>query len=467
MFSKGTRPRAIATQLVLFFILAATLLLSSALGVFYWMVVRHAATEDRVVLLDKVSAVAEQLERAGNLDALAAQIQELPIGERPVSWIRIQSPAGAVVAESRGMGRLLPPSLFPSPPTSKSLGAAIRDYQQGDQLFSLSATTASIQNQSFTIQVAQDRTEDEHFRRQFQLLFAAVLSAGIVAAAIIATTATRRGLRPLAEMTQLLERVGPTRLDERIEPSRWPLELQPVAAAFDNMLARLDESFRRLSQFSADLAHELRTPVGNILGEAQVTLSRTRSPDEYRAAIESTVAECERLSAIVDNLLFLARAEATDGQIDRTQFGARAAAEKIASYYQTVAEDRGVTIVCRGEAEIFADPLLFTRVLSNVVDNALRFTPKGGEIEITCSRANGRTDVWVKDTGAGIDGQHLPRVFDRFYRADPSRTSTGTGLGLALVKSIVELHGGSAEIESAVGAGTTVRLSFPGPGNTP
>ena len=461
MFSRQPRPPAIATQLVLFFILAAALLLSCALGIFYWIVVRHAAAEDRAVLLDKLSAVAAQLERAADVSALASQIQSGPVGEKSVSWLRIIAPDGTVVAESRGMRRLLPPPLFPPPSTPNSPGSAIRDYRQGDHLFALSATTASVQNHAFTIQVAQDRTEDEQFRREFQLLVAIVLAAAIVAAAIIATTATKRGLRPLAEMTRRLERVGPARFNERIEPSRWPRELQPVAAAFDDMLARLDDSFRRLSQFSADLAHELRTPVGNILGEAQVTLSRPRSPEEYRVAIESTASECERLSAIVDNLLFLARAEAADRQIDRTEFDARAAAEKIATYYQTVAEDRGVRIVCRGETEVFADPLLFSRALSNVVDNALRFTPNGGEIEVTCSGGDGQTQVCVRDTGAGIDPHHLPRVFDRFYRGDASRTSIGTGLGLALVKSIVELHGGSAQIESESGSGTIVRLFFP------
>lgn len=462
MFSKRTEPRAIATQLVLSFTVAAALLLSCGLGIFYWMVVRHAAIEDRAVLLDRVSALVGEIERSGELSAIAAQLQTMPTGHRAISWTRIQSTTGEIIAESRGMQRLLPPDLFPAPQTPQLLGSGIRNYRQGDQLFSLVAASAMANRQVYTIQVAQDRTEDEHFRRQFQFLFAAIMALGLLAAALIAVTATKRGLRPLAEMRHSLERIGPTRLDERIEVSKWPRELQPLALAFDDMMARLENSFLRLSQFSADLAHELRTPLGNILGEAQVTLSRARSPDEYRAAIESTVTECERLSAIVDNLLFLARAEAADRQIHRTHFAARTAAEKIATFYETVAEDRGVTIVCNGDGDIYADPLLFSRALSNIVDNALQFTPRGGRIEIALSRANGQTEVAVSDTGSGISSEHLPRVFDRFYRADPSRSSRGAGLGLALVKSIVDLHGGTAAIESATGSGTTMRLCFPG-----
>jgi two-component system, OmpR family, heavy metal sensor histidine kinase CusS len=227
------------------------------------------------------------------------------------------------------------------------------------------------------------------------------------------------------------------------------------------MLDRLEDSFTRLSQFSADLAHELRTPIGNMLGEAQVALTRERSSEEYRSVIESTAAECERLSGIIDNLLFLARAESAEQQIERSLFNARDALEKIASFYQTAAEDRRVNIECSGEGQIFADPALFNRALSNLIDNALRFTTDGGNIHIAISTHDGRTEVSVRDTGAGIAPEHLPRVFDRFYRGDASRSSAGTGLGLALVKSIVDLHCGSAKIESKLGRGTTVTLTFP------
>jgi two-component system heavy metal sensor histidine kinase CusS len=227
------------------------------------------------------------------------------------------------------------------------------------------------------------------------------------------------------------------------------------------MLDRLEDSFTRLSQFSADLAHELRTPIGNMLGEAQVALTRQRSAEEYRSVIESTAAECERLSRIIDNLLFLARAESAEQQVERSSFDGRAALEKMASFYQTAAEDRHVNIACSGEGQIFADPALFNRAVGNLIDNALRFTTDGGNIHILIGTRGGRTEVSVRDTGSGIAPEHLPRVFDRFYRGDASRSSAGTGLGLALVKSIVDLHGGSARIESELGRETTVTLTFP------
>jgi len=250
-------------------------------------------------------------------------------------------------------------------------------------------------------------------------------------------------------------------LKERMGSTGWPRELQPLAIAFDQMLKRLDDSFTRLSQFSADLAHELRTPIANMLGEAQVALTRDRTAADYRETIESTVAECERLSRIVDNLLFVARVDAAREPIARKWFDARAAVEKIAAFYQMVADDHSVTINCSGDGQIYADPDLFERAVGNLLDNALRFTPEHGSIHIGLSKPKADFEVAVSDSGCGIAAEHLPRVFDRFYRAESSRGSDGAGLGLALVKSIVDLHGGSAKIDSEVGRGTTVKLTFP------
>jgi two-component system heavy metal sensor histidine kinase CusS len=263
-------------------------------------------------------------------------------------------------------------------------------------------------------------------------------------------------------MTRSLKRVGPKRLHERLTPAAWPRELQPLASAFDAMLDRLEDSFRRLSQFSADLAHELRTPIANIRGESEVALTRSRTPEEYRHVVESVLAECERLSGLIDNLLFLARAEAADGKLERIRFDAAEAARKVMTYYEPVAEERHVSIRCEGGGDIYAEPMLFSRALSNLVENALRFTPDGGEIVIAISANSADAEVAVSDNGSGIPAKHLPQIFDRFYRVDSSRSSRGTGLGLALVKSIAELHGGSVDATSEEGRGTRVVLHFPG-----
>jgi two-component system heavy metal sensor histidine kinase CusS len=359
------------------------------------------------------------------------------------------------------MDRLIPPDVFPPAQRSTSSIRNPKDYRTGAKLFSLVALNERTGGETYTIQVAQDRSSDEELKRRFGLLLGVVLAGSILASAVIAITVAKRGLRPLGEMTQSLERIGPAHLNERVAPAGWPRELQPLASAFDAMLARLEDSFKRLSQFSADLAHELRTPVANIMGEGQVALTRERTPGEYREVIESAIAECERLSGIVDNLLFVARADAARESIERKKFDGGAAVEKIAAFYRTLAEDRHVAVHCTGKGEIYADPVLFERAVSNLVDNALRFTPDGGEIEIAIMIRNAHSEIAVSDNGCGIAAEHLPRVFDRFYRVDPSRSSGGAGLGLALVKSIVDLHGGSARIESEVNRGTIAVLTFP------
>ena len=460
MFSKPTERRSIAWQLILLFTVATSLLLASGLGVFYWLVVRHAFAEDNAVLADKISALSADLHESGP-NIFAEELKGRHAGEQAAYWIRLLDSQGLTYAETPGMDRSLPPEIFPSPQKSASAVRNVKDYRRGAKLFSVVALNEESGGQAYTLQVAQDRSSDERVERNFAVLFIIVLSGSVLASGFIAVTVTKRGLRPLGEMTRSLGRIGPTHLKERVAPADWPRELQPLAIAFDDMLKRLDDSFTRLSQFSADLAHELRTPVANMLGEAQVALTRERTAAEYRETLESTIAECERLSRIVDNLLFVARVDASREPIARKRFDARAAVEKIAAFYQTIADDRHVTISCIGDGQIYADPDLFERAVGNLLDNALRFTPENGSIQITLSDHDADFEVAVSDTGCGIAPEHLPRVFDRFYRAESSRGSDGAGLGLALVKSIVDLHGGSATIQSQVGHGTTVTLQFP------
>jgi two-component system, OmpR family, heavy metal sensor histidine kinase CusS len=460
MFLNQTRPRSIASQLVLLFTLAAALLLFCGLGAFYLIVVRHAFEEDNEFLADRLSALQRELSQSGGLGRLTMTLRGAH--ENPVEayWVRVLNPNGKIIAETPQMRAFLPPAVFPSPTVAPSPFNP-KNYRIGRKLFSLVATSEETDGQPYLLQVAQDRSGDEQFATQFGLVLSGALLLGIVLSAIIAIAVTKRGLWPLQQMTQSLERIDPNHLNERLGRTTWPRELQPVATAFDEMLARLEDSFTRLSQFSADLAHELRTPISNIRGEAEVTLTRPRTSEDYRNAIESITGECERLSGIVENLLFLARAEAADRQIDKDTFPARPAIEKIASYYRTIAEERGISITNEGDGDVYADPLLFDRALSNLLDNALRFTPDRGKITIRSQNKNGRMELAVEDTGCGIAAQHLSRIFDRFYRVDSSRSSKGTGLGLALVKSITALHGGSAMATSEVNRGTTVILSFP------
>jgi two-component system heavy metal sensor histidine kinase CusS len=459
MFLKPTKPLSIATQLVLFFTLAAAILLSCALGGFYWLVFRHAFAEDNAVLADKTRALRAEVREPDGLKAVSAELSSRRAGEPTVYWVRILDPESRIEAETPRMSDVLPVKAFTAP--NKSASSFPKNYRGGRRLFSLVEVEEILNGRPYRIQVAQDRSEDDRFRRTFGTLLLLTLGFGTFAFAAIAITVTRGGLRPLRQMADLVGRIGPSHLNERLTERTWPREIQPLAVAFDDMLARLQDAFTRLSQFSADLAHELRTPVANLLGEAQVALTRTRPAEEYREIIESSVAECERLSGMIDNLLFLARAEAADGQIQCTAFDANAAVAKIAAIYEPIAEERQITMRWHGAGEVYAEPLLFERALNNLVENALRHTTSGGSIVISVATDAAGAQIEVKDTGCGISPEHLPYIFNRFYRADPSRSSEGSGLGLALVKSIVDLHSGSVEASSVVGRGTVVTMTFP------
>jgi two-component system heavy metal sensor histidine kinase CusS len=453
-------PRSITFQLILLFTVAAALLLACGLGIFYSIVVRHAFAEDNEVLADKLSVVSANVRENGP-EVFAEELADVRAGEHTPYWIRIIDPDRRTIAETPGMDRLIPAQVFPAAGEPALALRTRKDYHSAAKLFSLVAFSENSNGHAYTLQVAQDRSSDAQVERNFALLFVVVLAGGVLASALVAIIVTRRGLQPLRLLTQSFGRIGPNHLKERIGSAGWPRELQPLTIAFDEMLNRLDDSFTRLSQFSADLAHELRTPIANMLGEAQVALTRDRTAPEYRETIESTVAECERLSRIVDNLLFVARVDAAREPIARNRFDARAAIEKIAAFYQTVADDHHVMISCSGDGQIYADPDLFERAMGNLLDNALRFTPEHGSIRVAVAKSDTNFEITVTDTGSGIAAEHLPRVFDRFYRAESSRGSDGAGLGLALVKSIVDLHSGSARIESEVGRGTTVKLIFP------
>ncbi len=460
MFSKPAKPRSIASQLVFRFTLAAALLLCCGLVVLYLIVVRHAFEEDNVFLSDRISALRADLKNINGPAAMQEQLKLPLTGKNITYWIRLLDSTSQTLAQTPGMDEILPSRVFPKPRPDGAIDTP-RDYRVRGRLFSLTTAGPAANGRSYIIEVGQDRTVDEQFTQEFGALLGVVLIFGILLSAMIATTVTKRGLRPLAEMTRSFKRVGPTHLHERVPPTGWPLELQPLAAAFDDMLDRLEKSFTRLSQFSADIAHEIRTPVANIRGEAEVALTRPRTSSEYREVIESNVAECERLSGIIDNLLFLARAESAERQIQRTRFNGREQIEKIAAFYQTIAEEEQVVIACDGTGDVSADPLLFDRAISNLTENALRFTPAGGKIQLSISKNPDESLITVSDTGCGIPSQHIAKVFDRFYRVDSSRSSQGAGLGLALVKSIAELHGGSADITSEVNYGTIVTLAFP------
>ena len=455
-----SRPWSIVFRLAVLFTFAAGTMLLSAMGAAYWVVVRHVDHDNDRYLTDKLAAIRADVAADPGPRALTRVLTMIPAADKAYA-VRILNPSGAIIAESPKMSSVVPVAAFPKNFSVQGQRPVISVYSgQNGQEFALLSAKIDLGNQPVILQLAQDRTHDKKFAARYAFLLLGIVGCAVVTCAGVAFLVTRRVLRPLRNLGQSISRTGATRLREQVPVDGWPEELQPLAIGYNRMLGRLEDSFTRLSQFSADLAHELRTPIAILRGEAEGVLTKPRTADQYREVIESSLEELQRLSAMIDNLLFLARAE-TIASVQLSYFDGRAAIEKIREFYELVAQEQGIAIECVGEGMIYAEPNLFRRALINLLTNSLRFTPSGGTITVSLHHRNGASEVSVADTGCGIPSEHVPNVFDRFYRANAARNATGTGLGLSIVKSIMQTHDGTVSVQSKPGRGTTVTISFP------
>lgn len=271
-----------------------------------------------------------------------------------------------------------------------------------------------------------------------------------------------RGLRPLSRLARHTRRIGVGNLGQRLDEQGAPLELRPMIEAFNTMLERLARGFAQLSQVSTDMAHELRTPINNLLGETQVALQQNRSVDDYQQLLASNVEELERLARMLENMLFLARTDPAEALRQRQLLDAADELERIASYFEGPAADVGISIRCAGTGAIWAEPMLLRRALANLCANAIRYGAADSELLICAECDEGGTRLAVINHGPSIDPEHLPRLFERFYRVDASRESSAqsSGLGLSIVATIMQLHQGRYAVSSADGV-TCFELFFP------
>lgn len=468
-----SRSWSITMRLTLLYSLATLLLLLAALGYSYWVMVTNFRDASGRMLRDEVQEVRVLLrDHPDEPRAVEAEVVwEDPAEGMYRHYLRVLDASGRTLLETPGMAALAPASIFPSPVRldEDALDGMLRREHGGFFLVLGSAWAERGQGrgEQRIIQAVFDVTWEEQIIASHRRRVSLFLVAGTIGSALLGWAVSRHGLQPLTEIQRAAQRVTATHLHERVGSTRWPRELTSLAESFDAMLGRLEDSFNRLSQFSANLAHELRTPINNLRGGTEVALAKSRTLEEYREVLESSLEEYERLSRMIEGLLFLARAENPATRIERSRLDARGEIGAVLEFHQPLAEEQEIELKAEGSGFIEADPLLFRRALANIVSNSLRHTARGGRVCVRVEAANGTTTrVIVGDNGRGIPREHIPHLCDRFYRADASRAkdTEGTGLGLAIVKSIMELHRGSVRIESEVGRGTTVTLEFPSAG---
>lgn len=303
-----------------------------------------------------------------------------------------------------------------------------------------------------------------------QALLSAYLRSTLIALPLLlifiglsAWAAVQRGLMPLREFRKVAAMVSTQDLGHRLSVLDMPQELSELAQGINFMLDRLDNGVQQLSQFSDDLAHELRTPINNLMGKAQVTLSRERTAEAYKNVLVSCTEELERVARIVSDMLFLAQASNPAALTSFEPVALEEEAEKVADLFSLSAQDKRINLNVTGSARVLGDRLMIQRAISNLLSNALRHCPAGQTVSLQIEQKATQVALEVSNPGAGIEAQHLPHLFDRFYRVDSSRSRSqgSTGLGLAIVSSIMSVHQGVAEVESPPGAMTVFRLVFP------
>ncbi len=380
---------------------------------------------------------------------------------------RLTDERGTVLVAAAGFDDVVPDrAVFPAPVGADESPDPRRQSRlttPGGVLFLLCAKLRQADGRpELTYQVALNAGHVEEWLTHYNRTLGAFIAAATVASALFGWLVTRSGLAPLRDITQTMQQVTAAGLTERLGVKPWPAELGALAREFDRMLERLDDSFNRLSQFTADAAHEFRTPLNNLMGATSLLLSKERPAHEHRDALAAHLEQYDRLNRMIESLLFLARADGNTAAPELQPLAAGPLLHQVVEFFAPLAEESGIHLSATGEATLYADESLLRTALSNLVANALRFTPPGGSVTLALSPSDhGQTRLSVVDTGCGIAPAHLAKIFDRFYRVEASRTNGGAGLGLALVQTIMTLHRASVTATSEVGCGSTFQLTFP------
>jgi heavy metal sensor kinase len=341
--------------------------------------------------------------------------------------------------------------------TSSVQGHILRFYSQ----------RIGVHGKPYTVQVAAPMDELFEALERFRIMLLLTAPVLLVAASAGGYWISRRALAPVDAISQAAQKISIENMAERLDVPKTGDELARLSETLNEMLARLESSVRRITQFTADASHELRAPVSLIRTTAEVAvMKRDRPAGEYLASLDEILEEAERTSQVVDSLMLLARADSSKEILERTPVDAAAVVQNAAEQGQRLARGRGVEFSLKlppSPIQIHADAEALRRALLILIDNAAKYTPSGGTVEVGLEARDGIAIAYVSDTGIGIDASDLPHVFDRFWRADKarSREQGGAGLGLSIAKWIVEMHGGKISVRSELGKGSTFAVSMP------
>ncbi len=447
---------------VLYTLVSATVLLGLGLLV-VWSTQQHFVELDRDYLQDKVHLIQKIMDETPEGAAMSAKLDELMDSHHGL-FVEITRNE-EILYGARGIS-------FPTELAAQTSAGQPMDWTDGDrQLRGLSVELSAGQppgeaapaGQRTRLMLALDTLHHTHFMQALRQKLALYLLVATLLSGFLGWWAARSGLAPLRVMKERALKVTAHKLSQRMPVEAVPVEMADLANSLNTMLERLEVDFAKLMDFSSDLAHELRTPISNLLTQTQVSLSQRRDPDTYRDILASNAEEFQRLARMVSDMLFLAK---TDHGIELPHSENVSLEDEVASlldFYDAVAEEKEVCLQVVGAGTVKGDRLMIRRAISNLLSNALRHAHPRTDIELTITHAGDDTALCVNNRGQVIDAVDLPRLFDRFYRVDKARahpSSEGAGLGLAITKAIMVAHGGSVSVTSGAGK-TQFCLQFP------
>lgn len=455
------RRLSLTRRLSLFFTLVAASVVLGLGGLFMAAADRHFIELDRGALQDKQHLIDDILTSANSDEDVRWRLSET-LNHHHGLFVQVTAQTGRELFQTDG---------FPASdrwllPEHETLFHALMGRQHGQRQYRIQQFRVLAQyapEAPLVTTLAMDTAHHRHFLDDLLRAFALYALAAILVSGLLGWAAVHYALAPLRAIKEHAAAVTAQRLQACMPVQSVPVEMADLAQALNRMLERLQDDFRRLSEFASDLAHELRTPISNLLTQTQVTLAAQRDNAAYRDILASNAEELQRLARMVSDMLLLAKTERSVDLPHKERFMAGDEAQALLDFYEAVADDKGISLTLQGNGGIEGDRLMFRRALSNLLSNALRHAPVAGHVRIIVADLPNGTEVSVENTGEDIDPQVQPRLFDRFYRADPARahpTSDGAGLGLAITKAIVEAHAGQVSVTSSQGL-TRFTLTFP------
>lgn len=454
------RRASLTLRLSMMFVCAVVAVLVVAGFTFDAFSQHHFKALDRQAMTEKLESIRQIMDgKAGSADSseVVLQLQALLGAHQELS---------ASITTKDGKTIFATPNAVEHPPSYSGVpGEDMWEWTAGDHMYRGMRAQVRLVNEAepLTAWLSLDITSHLHFVETLRWWLVIGLTISALVSAALGWLVARSGLKPVAQVTQVAASMSAGSLKERIPMDAVPRELESLVSSFNAMLARLEESFVRLSNFSADIAHELRTPISNLRTHTEVILAKKRAPEIYEENLYSNLEDLNRLSSIIDGMLFLAKSDNGLVLPAKEKIELRSVVEKLFEYYQLLADDTGVKLQLSGHGAVYGDGTMLDRMISNLLSNALRYTPPDSAISVRIDPNGDMISLSVQNPGEEIAAEHWPRLFDRFYRADPARREGATnnaGLGLAIVKSLVDVHGGTVGCASGAGH-TTFTISLP------